>query len=103
MIRSSSKVFHNDQTASQKYTNLDEFKKSASLGKVKSLSSFTHELRLIKSPAELKLMRESASIACQVLLCDNCVYTLETQCYLDNELFLFSGSSENNATFKRVS
>ncbi|CAF2260404.1 hypothetical protein BRARA_H02829 [Brassica rapa] len=68
MIRSSSTVFHNNQTASQKYTNLDEFKKSASLGKVKSLSSFTHELRLIKSPAELKLMRESASIACQGLL-----------------------------------
>lgn len=70
MIRKSSKVFHNDQTASQTYTKLDEFKNSASLGKVKSLSSLTHELRLIKSPAELKLMRESASIACQVLLCD---------------------------------
>ncbi|CAA7015376.1 unnamed protein product [Microthlaspi erraticum] len=27
------------------------------LGKVKALSSLTHELRLIKSPAELKLMR----------------------------------------------
>ncbi|EFH66000.1 hypothetical protein ARALYDRAFT_471021 [Arabidopsis lyrata subsp. lyrata] len=68
MIRHSSKVFHNVQSASQRYTNLDEFQKSASLGKVKTLSSLTHELRLIKSPAELKLMRDSASIACQGLL-----------------------------------
>ncbi|XP_019091592.1 PREDICTED: probable Xaa-Pro aminopeptidase 3 [Camelina sativa] len=68
MLRHSSKVFHNVQTASQRYTNLDEFQKSASLGKMKTLSSLTHELRLIKSPAELKLMRESASIACQGLL-----------------------------------
>ncbi|CAN8294666.1 unnamed protein product [Cochlearia groenlandica] len=68
MLRNSSKVFHNTQTASQRYTNLDEFQKSAYLGKVKNLSSLTHELRLIKSPAELKLMRESASIACQALL-----------------------------------
>ncbi|KAG7596400.1 Aminopeptidase P N-terminal [Arabidopsis suecica] len=68
MIRHSSKVFHNVQSASQRYTNLDDFQNSASLGKVKTLSSLTHELRLIKSPAELKLMRESASIACQGLL-----------------------------------
>lgn len=71
MIRHSSKVFHNVQSASQRYTNLDDFQNSASLGKVKTLSSLTHELRLIKSPAELKLMRESASIACQVFLYSN--------------------------------
>lgn len=68
MIRNSSKVFHNVHTASQRYTKLDEFQKSVSLDKVKTLSSLTHELRLIKSPSELKLMRESASIACQVIL-----------------------------------
>uniref|UniRef100_A0A1J3JTY5 Putative Xaa-Pro aminopeptidase 3 n=1 Tax=Noccaea caerulescens TaxID=107243 RepID=A0A1J3JTY5_NOCCA len=68
MISNSSEVFHNVQMASQRYTNLVEFQNLASLGKVKALSSLTHELRLIKSPAELKLMRESASIACQGLL-----------------------------------
>ncbi|KFK43227.1 hypothetical protein AALP_AA1G096800 [Arabis alpina] len=68
MIRNSSKVFHNVHTASQRYTNLVEFQKSVSINKVKTLSSLTHELRLIKSPAELKLMRDSASIACQSLL-----------------------------------
>ncbi|KAL1195352.1 Intermediate cleaving peptidase 55 [Cardamine amara subsp. amara] len=68
MIRNSSRVFHNVQTASQRYTILSEFQKLASLGKVQTLSTLTHELRLIKSSAELKLMRESASIACQGLL-----------------------------------
>ncbi|KAH0863639.1 LOW QUALITY PROTEIN: hypothetical protein HID58_080850 [Brassica napus] len=67
MIRSSSKVFHNDHQRPHKNTQTWMSLKT-SLGKVKSLSSFTHELRLIKSPAELKLMRESASIACQGLL-----------------------------------
>ncbi|XP_010549381.1 PREDICTED: probable Xaa-Pro aminopeptidase 3 [Tarenaya hassleriana] len=68
MIRSSSKLYHNVQTASQKYTGLDEFQKAAYTGKVKNFSSLTHELRLIKSPAELILMRESAATACQALL-----------------------------------
>ncbi|XWS57413.1 hypothetical protein CRYUN_Cryun09bG0172100 [Craigia yunnanensis] len=40
----------------------------AHVGKVSDLSIFTHELRWVKSPAELKLMKESASIACQALL-----------------------------------
>ena len=66
MIRGSSKLFHNMQTATPTYTELDVFQKAALTGKVKDLSSFTHELRWIKSPAELKLMREAASIVCQV-------------------------------------
>ncbi|GLT38536.1 hypothetical protein SLA2020_127800 [Shorea laevis] len=68
MIRRSSKLFHNMLTATPTYTDLEAFRKAASTGKVKDLSSFTHELRWVKSPAELKLMRESASIACQALL-----------------------------------
>lgn len=67
MIRQSSKLFHNSYTATPTYTNLDVYQKAASNGKVKDLSSYTHELRWVKSPAELSLMRESASIACQVL------------------------------------
>lgn len=66
-MKGSSEMFHNVQTAVPTYMELDPFQKAAYSGKVKDSSVFTHELRLIKSPAELKLMRESASIACQVL------------------------------------
>lgn len=66
MIRGSSKLFHNMQTATPIYTELDDFHRAALTGKVKDLSNFTHELRWIKSPAELKLMKEAASIVCQV-------------------------------------
>lgn len=66
MIRGSCKLFHNVHTAIPAYMNLEAFQKAAYHGKVKSVSILTHELRLIKSPAELKLMKESASIACQV-------------------------------------
>ncbi|KAL6964629.1 aminopeptidase [Sarracenia purpurea var. burkii] len=68
MIRSSSELFHNARTAMQTYMDLDAFQKAAYNGKVKDLSVYTHEARLIKSTAELKLMRDSASIGCQALL-----------------------------------
>ncbi|XP_048439532.1 intermediate cleaving peptidase 55, mitochondrial isoform X2 [Pyrus x bretschneideri] len=68
IMKGSSEMFHNVQTAVPTYMELDPFQKAAYSGKVKDSSVFTHELRLIKSPAELKLMRESASIACQALL-----------------------------------
>lgn len=67
MIKRSSKLFHNKLTATPTYTDLETFQKAAHGGKVSDLSIFTHELRWVKSPAELKLMKESASIACQVL------------------------------------
>ncbi|KAK8937347.1 hypothetical protein KSP39_PZI012729 [Platanthera zijinensis] len=68
MIAKASKVFHNVKTISPCYTDLESFKRAMNTGKVKDLSYFTHELRWIKSPSELKLMRQSASIACQSLL-----------------------------------
>lgn len=68
MIRRSSKLFHNVLTATPTYTDLEAFQKAASSGKTKDLEGLTHELRLVKSPAEIKLMRESASIDCQALL-----------------------------------
>lgn len=68
MIKRSSKLFHNKLTATPAYTDLDTFQKAAHVGKVSDLSTFTHELRWVKSPAELKLMKESAAIACQALL-----------------------------------
>lgn len=68
IIRGSVKLFHNLQTATPTYMSLEPFQKAANSGKVEDLSNFTHELRWKKSPAELKLMRESASIACQALL-----------------------------------
>lgn len=66
-MRRSSKLFHNVQTAVPTYMELDAFEKAAMSGEVKDVTVLTHELRLIKSSAELELMRESASIACQVL------------------------------------
>lgn len=68
MIGTSSILFHNVKTEAPIYTNLDAFQKQTYTGNVQDLSIYTHELRWIKSPAELKLMRESASIACQVLI-----------------------------------
>lgn len=66
IIRRSSKLFHNSITASPAYVDLEAFQKAAENGQVKNISLFTHELRLTKSTAEMKLMKESASIACQV-------------------------------------
>ncbi|KAG9457763.1 hypothetical protein H6P81_002271 [Aristolochia fimbriata] len=68
MIGNASKVFHNKKTALPAYTDLDAFRKGAYNGKVKDLSRLTHELRWIKSPSEIKLMKQSASIACQALI-----------------------------------
>ncbi|CAN1219413.1 Intermediate cleaving peptidase 55, mitochondrial [Linum perenne] len=67
MFRGCSRVFHNT-SASPKYTELEAYQKVALTGKVEDLSCFTHELRWVKSPSELKLMRDSASIICQALL-----------------------------------
>ncbi|XP_021283513.1 probable Xaa-Pro aminopeptidase 3 isoform X6 [Herrania umbratica] len=68
MIKRSCKLFHNTLTATPTYTDMETFQKAAHVGKVSDLSIFTHDLRWVKSPAELKLMKESASIACQALL-----------------------------------
>ncbi|XP_047155531.1 intermediate cleaving peptidase 55, mitochondrial-like isoform X2 [Vigna umbellata] len=68
MIKGSSKVFHNVQTATPSYMEMEAFKKLAYCNNVMDLAVYTHQLRWIKSPAELKLMKESASIACQALL-----------------------------------
>lgn len=68
MIGRSSRLFHNVKTSLPAYTDLEAFHKAIYDGKVKDLSRYTHELRWIKSPSELKLMRQSASIACQALL-----------------------------------
>ncbi|PKA48917.1 Xaa-Pro aminopeptidase [Apostasia shenzhenica] len=68
MIGDASGLFHNVKTGSPSYANLEEFQRAQSSNKVKDLSCYTDELRWIKSPSELKLMRQSASIACQALL-----------------------------------
>ncbi|KAL5700786.1 Xaa-Pro aminopeptidase [Ranunculus cassubicifolius] len=68
MIKSSSKLFHNVKTALPSYTGLEVFRNASNSGNVGDLSIYTHELRWIKSQAEVKLMREAASIACQALL-----------------------------------
>ncbi|KAK1564902.1 hypothetical protein Q3G72_014165 [Acer saccharum] len=67
MIGRSSKLFHNKEAAAQTLTDLKAFQKADYYGKVKNLSKLTDVLQWVKSPAELKLMRESASIACQAL------------------------------------
>ncbi|KAK1581446.1 hypothetical protein Q3G72_006089 [Acer saccharum] len=68
IIGRSSKLFHNKEAAAQTLTDLKAFQKADYYGKVKNLSNLTDVLRWVKSPVELKLMRESASIACQALL-----------------------------------
>lgn len=66
MIESSFQLFHNVNTANSTYVNLESFQKAASDGKVKDFAVYSHEARFIKSAAELKLMRDSTSIASQV-------------------------------------
>ncbi|PIA60960.1 hypothetical protein AQUCO_00300466v1 [Aquilegia coerulea] len=68
MIKNSSKLYHNVKTALPSYMDLEAFQKASSCGQVLDLSICTHELRWIKSQAEIKLMRDAASIACQALL-----------------------------------
>ncbi|CAL9048907.1 intermediate cleaving peptidase 55, mitochondrial-like isoform X1 [Musa acuminata AAA Group] len=68
MMRQASRLFHNVKTASPSYTEMEPFIKASFNNKVKDLSAYTHELQWIKSASELKLMRTSASIACQSLL-----------------------------------
>ncbi|XP_027161815.1 intermediate cleaving peptidase 55, mitochondrial [Coffea eugenioides] len=68
LIKSSSQLFHNAKTATSIYTGLDAFQKAAYNSKVKDSSCITHEARWVKSPKELKLMREAAAIGCQALL-----------------------------------
>ncbi|GAA0166129.1 metalloprotease [Lithospermum erythrorhizon] len=68
MIENSSKVFHNVKTATTSYMHLESFQKAISSGKLQDISVHTHEARWIKSPSELKLIRDSTSIASQALL-----------------------------------
>ncbi|KAG6517406.1 hypothetical protein ZIOFF_020792 [Zingiber officinale] len=68
MMGRASRLFHNVKTASPSYMHLEPFHRATSENKVKDLSFYTHEIRWIKSSSELKLMRASASIACQSLL-----------------------------------
>ncbi|XP_077240436.1 metallopeptidase M24 family protein isoform X2 [Tasmannia lanceolata] len=68
MIGRASKLFHNVKTALPAYTDMEAFRRAICNDKVKDLSRYTHEIRWIKSPSELNLMRQSASIACQALL-----------------------------------
>lgn len=67
MIESSFIVFHNVKTTTSSYMELEAYRKAVNNCKVKDFSVYTHEARLVKSPAEIKLMKDSASIACQVM------------------------------------
>lgn len=66
MIKNCSKLYHNVKTAVPTYTELEASKKAAYNGGLHDLSIYTHEARWVKSSAELNLMRQSASIGCQV-------------------------------------
>ncbi|XP_057515366.1 intermediate cleaving peptidase 55, mitochondrial [Amaranthus tricolor] len=67
-LERSSEVFHNVKTATRTYVELESFQKALNKGKAKDLSVYTHEMRWVKSPAEINLMREAATIACQAQL-----------------------------------
>lgn len=60
-------MFHNARTALPSYMELEAFNRALHNKQVKDVSLYIHELRWLKSTSELKLMRESASVACQVL------------------------------------
>lgn len=66
MIKRSSNLYHNLDTALPTYMGLEAFRKASLSNKVKDISLYTHELRWIKSSSEIKLMKQSAAIACQV-------------------------------------
>ena len=68
MIKRSSVLFHNAKTAVPSYMGLEAFCTANSNDSVKDISSYTHELRWVKSHSEIQLMRQSASIACQVYI-----------------------------------
>ncbi|KAJ1696011.1 hypothetical protein LUZ63_012709 [Rhynchospora breviuscula] len=69
ILKGATTVFHNPNTAaSSPYFKLDAFQKALANYQVKDISTYTHKLRWIKSPSEITLMRESASIACQSLI-----------------------------------
>lgn len=68
MIENSANVFHNVKASTSSYMELEAYRKAVNNCKLKDFSVYTHEARLVKSPAELKLMRDSASIACQVVV-----------------------------------
>ncbi|KAJ3687446.1 hypothetical protein LUZ61_016610 [Rhynchospora tenuis] len=69
MLKGATGVFHNPKTAATSpYFKLEAFQKALANYQVKDISTYTHKLRWIKSPSEIRLMRESASIACQSLI-----------------------------------
>ncbi|KAJ6798666.1 putative Xaa-Pro aminopeptidase 3 [Iris pallida] len=68
MIGKEPTLFHNMNTAAPSYMKLEDFRRAMQSGRVKDLSHYTHDVRWIKSSSEIKLMRQSASIACQALL-----------------------------------
>lgn len=78
LLERSSEVFHNVKTATRTYVELESFQKALNKGKAKDLSVYTHEMRWVKSPAEINLMREAATIACQVTLHESIHQVLRT-------------------------
>lgn len=66
MISHATKVYHNVMTALPSYMAFEAFRELDHNNKVKDISYLTHELRWVKSSSEVNLMRQSASIACQV-------------------------------------
>jgi len=83
IIGGSYELLHNMKTATQTYMSLESFKQAFSRGKVKDISTYTHELRWVKSPAELSLMRESASIASQVTFISSVMHVVSVKLYVN--------------------
>ncbi|XP_031497704.1 intermediate cleaving peptidase 55, mitochondrial isoform X2 [Nymphaea colorata] len=68
MVDKASMLFLNVGTSLPNCLNFDALGKASRDRRIKDLGKYTHEMRWIKSPSELKLMKESASIACQAIL-----------------------------------
>ncbi|CAN6467301.1 unnamed protein product [Victoria cruziana] len=68
MVNKASTLFLNVGTSLPNCLNFDALSKASRDRRIKDIAKYTHEMRWIKSPSELKLMKESASIACQAVL-----------------------------------
>lgn len=68
MIGSAKSIFCDLSTLNPLVERLPVFQTALQQGKVRSLSRYTHIVRWIKSTSELQLMRQAASITCQVCL-----------------------------------
>lgn len=66
IIRRAKTVFCDLGSLTPVVAELEAFQSALQQGRVRSLNRYSHQQRWVKSPSELNLMREAASITCKV-------------------------------------